>query len=98
NTVKITDILELRQGHELLPIQNNWVFNVPMDFQFPFIQGDLGANSQIQHREIMNLPLAWRQTVGRSYRGSMLSRHFARPALFGGNVGLFHSKPYNLCK
>src|SRR6185503_14277900 len=66
NTVEITDILELRQGQELVPFERDWIFHVPADLQFPFVEGNVRTNSEIENGEIMDFTLPGGQTIRRA--------------------------------
>ncbi len=88
--MEVADIFELRQCQELLPIESYRVFNLSVDFEFPFFEWDFGTNAEVQHGKVMNLPLARWQAVFRPDAGAFLASHFSGPFFFRGYVGVFH--------
>jgi len=89
--MKITDILKLRQREELAPIQSDRIFHLPMNFQLPLVQRQVGLNAQIKNGEIMNAALAGRKPINGSNGRLVLTRHFTCPTFFASDVIVFHA-------
>ena len=91
DAVKVAHILELRQGQELLPVQSDRVLDQAVDFQLPIVERDFRLKAQVEHGEIVHLPLAGREPVRRARGRTGFARHFPRPTFFRGDVLVFHS-------
>jgi len=90
DAVKIAHIGELRQCHELLPVQSDGILDEAVNLQFPFVERHVGADAKIEHWKVVDLPLAGREAILRTDGGFLLPGHLARPSLFGGDVGATH--------
>ena len=91
DAMKVAYVFELRQREELLPVQRDRVLYEAVDFQLPFVERDFRLKAQVEHGEIVHLPLAGREPVRRARGRTGFARHFPRPTFFGGDVLVFQS-------
>ena len=92
DTMKIANVFELRESHELLPVQRDRLLNLAVDLQLPLVERDIGTNPQVEHGEVVDLPLPRRQTILRAAGRPGFARHLLRPTFLGRDVLLFHER------
>jgi DNA-binding response OmpR family regulator len=88
--MEIAHVLELWQLEEPVPAERDRVFNMSMDFQFPFVERDFGADAEVEDGEIMHLMLARRKPVLGTDGWLFLAGHFAGPPFLRSDVRFLH--------
>ena len=92
DAVEVAGVRELRQRHELRPVQRQRVLDHAVNLQLPLVERHLGLDAEIKRREICHQALARRQTIRRADLTRGLAGQLLGPALFGGDVGGFHDR------
>ena len=52
DAMEVADVLDLRQVHELLPRQREWILNEADDLQLPILERDIRRFAEAEHRPV----------------------------------------------
>ena len=88
--MEIAHVIELRQRHELFPIQSDGALDLSVDLELPFFQRNVRLDTQIEDRKIVDLTLSRREPIRRAHRCFLFPSHLASPAFFARDVVFFH--------
>lgn len=92
DTVKIADVLKLREGGELIPVECNGILDKAVDLELPFIERDFRMDAEIEHGPILNELLAGWEAILGAEGGLLLASHFSSPAFFARDEIFVHGK------
>ena len=58
DAVKVADVFDLRQRHELRPVERHRVLDEAADLELPLVDGNVGLLAEIEHRPVLHQVLA----------------------------------------